>query len=154
MVWLTCPRYRESISKLEEAKLTQELQKKIDEEEGDYKKYLLDSNDNYKKWLEESGYISKEQFKKWISGNRKPEYFDEKEEKIKPKRFGNTGVAMESSIKCLHAHSAVHLAGIEDKIGEIAFKTAIEKYGEKEKDIEDLGLDCPSSCIRCKNLDE
>jgi hypothetical protein len=39
--------------------------------------------------------------------------------------------------------------GIDDKIGEISYKAAVEKYGEKE-DIEDLNIDCPSNCIRCK----
>jgi hypothetical protein len=34
LLWMTCPRYKEIISKLEEAKFTQELQKKIDNDEG------------------------------------------------------------------------------------------------------------------------
>jgi hypothetical protein len=68
---------------------------------------------------------------------------------VVPSRFGNTGVSVPTSIKCLHGHTAVYLAGIDDKIGEISYKAAIEKYGEKE-DIEELNIDCPSSCIRCK----
>jgi hypothetical protein len=57
--------------------------------------------------IKKQGLISKEQFTKWITANREKD----PEKEVVPSRFGNTGVSVPTSIKCLHGHTAVYLAG-------------------------------------------
>lgn len=145
LLWLTCPRVSHFISKIEEKKYTQELQEEIDEnEESNLKDELLKSNDVFKQWVFDNDLLSKEDFSKWISSNKETDL-----EKAVQNRFHNTGVSVDTSIKCLHAHTAVYLSGIEDKVG----KLAVQKVKETNNlvgDIEDLSiLDCPEDCVQC-----
>jgi len=117
LLWLTCPRASHFISKIEEKKYTQELQKEVDSENSDLRGELLKSNDIFTKWIFDQDLLTKEEYSKWISSNKEKDI-----EKAVQNRFHNTGVSVKDSIKCLHAHTAVYLSGIEDKIGQLAVK--------------------------------
>lgn len=148
LLWLTCPRVSHFISQIEEKKYTQELQEDIDEnEKSTLKTDLLKSNDEFKKWVFENDLLTKEEFSKWISSNKSTEL-----DKAVQNRFHNTGVSVDTSIKCLHAHTAVYLSGIEDEVGKLAVKKVIET-NKIVGDIEDLNvLDCPKDCVQCEKF--
>ncbi|KAG2386964.1 hypothetical protein C9374_001999 [Naegleria lovaniensis] len=73
------------------------------------------------------------------------------------KRYGNAGVSVPTSIKCLHSHVASYMAGAKDHVGKRTFEEGKNVIVDvlHEADIEDLNfpLDCRSDCVRCRAFD-
>ena len=127
---------------------------------------LLETFENYDKWLCEKAKITEgadagkalitpDEFNMWKYSVYEKDLNNLPKER---RRYGNSGVGVTTSIKCLHSHTASYLAGSKDFVGKRAFEAGKQVVTNvlKEDDIEDMAnpLDCRSNCIRCKSLPE
>jgi len=170
LLWLTCPRIKNFISKLESVGFLSSLQEKLNKDP-EFQAKVLKDNESYKNWLKGNidVLLTAEMYVRWMSGNRQSD--PSLVESVKQTRYGNAGVTVALSIKCLHAHLATFLSGIPDEIGRIAYEKAVIEFkdeleismsttdgdkinvknNEKKLEIEDLHLlDCLPSCVKCK----
>eukprot|EP00817_Percolomonadidae_sp_ATCC50343_P000968 CAMPEP_0117423744 /NCGR_PEP_ID=MMETSP0758-20121206/4298_1 /TAXON_ID=63605 /ORGANISM="Percolomonas cosmopolitus, Strain AE-1 (ATCC 50343)" /LENGTH=306 /DNA_ID=CAMNT_0005207099 /DNA_START=89 /DNA_END=1009 /DNA_ORIENTATION=+ len=158
MVWLTCPKVRLAIDKVEENGALNVLRQIYDKEP----KELYDSHDAYANFLRKE--MNDDQlFVQWKSANQVLD--KSKIEEIPYQRYGNAGQRIQHSLKCLHAHVADFLGGCyEDKTAQRGWELANHLNEEgKVEDIEDLceqklppiteaylsTLDCSEGCAKC-----
>lgn len=122
-VWISCPKLKREVSYLE-ARI---------KDKDTMNEFLPEARQNFEEWLRKSEILTKDEFVKW---------------KLL-KRYGNEGTKEVENIKCLHSHLAMHMIGVEDKIGQETSKR-VQKMSHVED--ENNPLDCPKSCIECKKI--
>lgn len=170
LVWITCPRVRDLVSKIEITHLDQvrNVFGLIDEEGNaspakhaeQGRKDLLQSHANYAEWLQNSHMLTDDEFYMWQTTRAKSKDANAVPHEVV--RYGNGGSSNPLFIKCLHAHTSALLAGSKDLVGKETFrllkKTELKDNPDIKEgvtDMEDLHvLDCPSNCIRCKSYEK
>ncbi|EFC48615.1 predicted protein [Naegleria gruberi] len=145
-----------------EKKQKQESEATVTIHESQKNNLLMESFENYDKWLLEEAKVTEgqdkgqalltpDEFNMW-----KYSVYEKDLNNLPPqrKRYGNAGVSHPSSIKCLHSHISSYFAGSKDHVGKRAFEAGKRVITEvlNETDIEDLAnpLDCRSNCIKCQ----
>jgi hypothetical protein len=123
LIWLTCPRISKIIDKLEADKL--KFYKSIIKKES-----ISESNDNFKEWFLNSNLLTKEQYEIYKNKNQ---------------FFGNSGIRIKDTIKCLHSHVACTLSNIDDKVGEHTINDALS-------DLKEDSLNCKDCKVECRNF--
>lgn len=136
LVWITCPRVKQLISSLESRHIMHSLPIHN-------AKDLKESNQRYVEWLKKSGLLNEEEYEHWETANKCDGV---------QRRFGNSGSANQSHIKCLHAHVAVYMIGIEDHAGKEAYEYMKKEINNEEKGGSFNDLDCPKDCIECSKF--
>ena len=133
-------------------------------EEKETTNLLMETFKNYDDWLsnkakitegidKDTALLTPEEFIMW-----KYSVYEKDLTNLPPqrKRYGNAGVSVPTSIKCLHSHVASYMAGAKDHVGKRTFEEGKNVIvNVLQEDIEDLNfpLDCRSNCIRCRAFD-
>jgi hypothetical protein len=182
-VWLTCPRVRELVSRLEGgdryaaeefssirlkfgASVLQQSQKVKKEKamlkesatksmsnEEKSSEELQQTHKNYEQWLLDNKLLTKDELAQWATSNKAQTH--EERSKYLQTRFSNAGMSSPHAIKCLHSHVGPYMAGANDLVGKETFDRAMKLVERTEGDIEDIesALDCRSNCITCRKYD-